>query len=194
MSKPKLIKQPKRLRRICWCSLAVVVLTFIGLWSIAFWRYEKQQAAIAEIERLGGSVYFEPSGPDWLRGVFHSSSVSFGTESQITDVSLRHLKDLINVERLVLFNMQITDEGLNHLSGLKNLEFAWLDTHSTEEDRLSKQHCQIVTSFMVSRRPVGDRFCGWTPIEDRRAHGTERAGLLGRFSLDALERQDLSMP
>ena len=59
MTEPEIIKNPKRLWRICWSSLAVVVLTFIGLWSIAFWRYEKQQAAIDKIERVGGRAGVE---------------------------------------------------------------------------------------------------------------------------------------
>jgi hypothetical protein len=34
----------------------VVVLCVIGLCAGVYWRFEKQQAAIAEIERLGGFV------------------------------------------------------------------------------------------------------------------------------------------
>jgi hypothetical protein len=64
MTEPQITKTSKRLPRICRCSLAVVVLSVVGVYAYGSWRYEKQQAAIAEIERLGGVVTFSPSGPD----------------------------------------------------------------------------------------------------------------------------------
>jgi len=150
MTEPEIIKKPKRLRRICWYSLAVVVLCVVGLLAYGSWRAEKQQAAIAVIERLGGTVEFEPGGPDWLRrwvgdermkgfdrvGVVFRSEVSDRDLKplsdisklkalkfwQITDKGLRHLRGLTDLESLALNNTQITDKGLRHLRGLTNLE------------------------------------------------------------------------
>jgi len=47
MAQAKIIDKPKRWRRIGWCVLAVFMLTLIGLYAFAFWRYDQQQAAIA---------------------------------------------------------------------------------------------------------------------------------------------------
>ena len=43
MAEPEIINKPRRWQRIAWRSLAVFVLTLIGLYAFAFWRYEEQQ-------------------------------------------------------------------------------------------------------------------------------------------------------
>ena len=61
MTEPKTTKKPTRLRRICWL-LTIGVVFVVGLYAFHSWRDNKQMAAIAEIERLGGHVDFVPSG------------------------------------------------------------------------------------------------------------------------------------
>lgn len=141
MAQPEIVNKPKRWRRICWYSLAVVGLSLIGLYAFAFWRYDQQQAAIVEIERLGGWVVAEPGGPDWLRGMVGAQRMKVfdrvvvvdlkGTE--ITDDSLRHLSGMTNLEWLLdLRETQITDDGLHYLSGLTTLDHLVLsDTQIT---------------------------------------------------------------
>ena len=46
MPQSEITNKPRRWKQIGWCSLAVFVLTLIGLYAFAFWRYEQQQAAI----------------------------------------------------------------------------------------------------------------------------------------------------
>ena len=130
MPQPEIIDKPKRWRRIGWYSLAVAVLTLIGLYAFAFWRYEQQQAAIAEIERLGGTVEIEDGGPEWLRGMAGDERMKVFDRvvsvrllwTEITDDDLRHVSGLTNLQDLGLDNTQITDDGLRHLSGLTKLE------------------------------------------------------------------------
>ncbi len=138
MAQTETNNKPRRWRRIGWCSLAVFVLTLIGLYAFAFWRYERQQAAIAEIERLDGFVWTEDGGPDWLRELVGDERMTVFDrvmsveldDTQITDDSLNQLGGLTNLDRLFLDNTQIRDDGLRHLSSLPNLD--WLDLSDTQ--------------------------------------------------------------
>jgi len=143
MTEPKLTKKPKRLRRICWFSLAVVVLTLVCVIAYGAWRAEKQQAAIAEIERLGGVVTFSPSGPGWLRRMLgdewtrgsDSVIVAFiGLADIITKSDLKPLGDIPNLARLGFFGQTLNDDALRGLSGLTNLEILLLNNTQITDD------------------------------------------------------------
>src|SRR3989304_6984363 len=75
-----------------------------------------RDAAIAEIEKLGGVYGGDKESPDrpivgvWLRG------------TQVTDAALEHLKGLTNLQELQLHCPQVTDAGLEHLKGLTSLQ------------------------------------------------------------------------
>jgi len=68
-----------------------------------------RDAAIAEIEKLGGRVQYDEGNPDRtivtvdLRG------------KQVTDAGLEHLKGLTNLRTLHLQHTQVTDAGVNEL-------------------------------------------------------------------------------
>ena len=71
---------------------------------------ESHQAAIAEIERLGGKICVRLSPQD-DSGPSRLITVDF-TEAQITDSDLRHLAGLIGLVCLYLTDTQVTDDGL----------------------------------------------------------------------------------
>ena len=80
-----------------------------------------RDAAIAEIEKLGGVYGGDKESPDrpivgvWLRG------------TQVTDAALEHLKGLTNLQELQLHCPQVTYAGLEHLKGLTSLQRLVLD-------------------------------------------------------------------
>jgi hypothetical protein len=67
-----------------------------------------------------------PRGPAWLRRLLgddffcHVVTVNC-CFSEFGDCEARHLRELTNLERLVLFGTQITDDGLRHLVGMVEL-------------------------------------------------------------------------
>ena len=111
MTEPKPTNKPKRLRRICWCSLAVVVLlASTGLLAFVIRDYSRQQAAIALIKKFGGSV------PPLYGGEhvgFHGSEITDDGLKQLR----KHWSAIPNLQGLYLGYTEVTDEGLRHLSG-----------------------------------------------------------------------------
>ena len=74
---------------------------------------QDQQAAIAEIEKLGGQVQVQ-------RGLV--VAVRFTAPRNLTDDSLVHLQGLTDLESLTLwFTKNITGEGVKKLKGLASL-------------------------------------------------------------------------
>jgi len=120
MAQSEIIDKPKRRRRIGWYFLAAVVLTLIGSYAFAFWRYERQQAAIAEIVRLNGYVDIEEGGPQGLRRI-------------VGDERMKVFDRAVYV--YLAANKQITNDGLRHLSGLTGLEELYLDATDITEER-----------------------------------------------------------
>ena len=57
---------PKPSRKRWKIALGVVFLFAVVVWPVA-WPAYKQHRAIAEVERLGGSVGRESVGPKWLQ-------------------------------------------------------------------------------------------------------------------------------
>ena len=144
MAQPETIDKPRRWRRICWYSLAVLVLTLIGLYAFAFWHYEQRQAAIAGLEPLGGNIEIEPGGPEWFRGVLGDERMKVFdrvelvdiNRAEITDGGMRHLSGLTSLEFLYLSGTRITDDGVRHLSRLTNLEELDLSNTQITDDGL----------------------------------------------------------
>ena len=116
--------------------------------------------AIAEIERIGGAVWFDSKGPG-KRAIIvsyppkdvtneqlapleqlpmlRSLSLHFGTK--ITDAGLVHLKGLSDLRRLDLGYTSVTDEGLTQLKYLTKLETLDL-THTKIGDKgLAQLNC-----------------------------------------------------
>jgi len=98
-----------------------------------------QDAALAEIKKLGGRVAVQETRPGrpveililygprvtdaalvHLKGLTSLKSLSLWA-TQVTDAGLVHLKGLTNIITLDLTETQITGDGLEHLKGLTNL-------------------------------------------------------------------------
>ena len=77
-------------------------------------QHNGQEAAIAEIRKLGGWVTLDVRSPKQPVVTVH---LSF---TKVTDAGLVHLKGLTNLRSLDLGDTEVTDAGLVHLKGLAN--------------------------------------------------------------------------
>jgi hypothetical protein len=107
---------------------------------------KRQREAVAEIEKLGGGVYYDWQCdknihvPDfyakmptshWLRSLFgddlfQSANVVTLTGTKVTDAELEHLKGLSQLQELYLLCTKVTDAGMERLTGLSQLQWLWL--------------------------------------------------------------------
>jgi hypothetical protein len=120
-----------RLPRPLWIGVAAVAATVIGVGLRIGTVVHRQQVAIREIERLGGTVSTEPRGPEWLRGQFGEEGLqpfdrvdSVDLENtSANDAALDYVGSLTEVRDLALFDTYVTDAGLARLKGLTRLEY-----------------------------------------------------------------------
>jgi WD40 repeat protein len=99
----------------------------------------EQEAAIAEIERLGGRLVIDENSPERpvisldaagtefddaalqrLKGFTRLRELTL-SDSMVTDAGLEHLKGLTQLRRLDISGLRVTDAGLEHLKGLHQL-------------------------------------------------------------------------
>ena len=115
--------------------LLTIVLVFFGLGLRFGYPIYRQQLAIREVRRLGGSVLVRLKWPEWLRDRLPDAGhqvlgrvrdVNLGT-SEVTDADLALLREFPTVERLALCRSRVTDAGLLQLSGLDQLDTLMLD-------------------------------------------------------------------
>lgn len=117
------------LPRPFWIGLAAAVLLVAAVALRIGAPIYQEQAAIREIERLGGTVFVEKGGPVWLRNRLgdermtwfeHVNSVQlYGIRA--TDGACVHLARFSHLQHLALDGAEITDGGLVSLAGLTNL-------------------------------------------------------------------------
>ncbi len=135
--------------------LAVTLVLVVIAVGLSVWvPYHREQVAIREIERLGGDVFTEQGGPDWLRGMGMVAldrvvAVHLRGVTSIGNDDLKHLSGFDSLESLWLDDTQISDAGLKHLSGLANLNYLSLKgTQVTDEgvESLKKKlpDCNII--------------------------------------------------
>jgi hypothetical protein len=79
-------------------------------------RYERQQAAIAKVKKLGGSVQIDKENPE-----SPALTVSL-MDRKVSDAELGFLKDLYGLETLDLRWTKINGQGLLHLKDMKSLK------------------------------------------------------------------------
>ena len=75
----------------------------------------EQTKAIAEIQKLGGTVRFVGESPG-------KPAISVEFDDGVTDADLSHLKNLPNLQFLRVYSSSVTDAGLEHLKGLSQLQ------------------------------------------------------------------------
>ena len=97
----------------------VVIVVGLSVWV----PYHREQEAISEIRRLGGFVYTDPGGPNWLRDLVGRKWMKcFGraysvniTGRPVSDAGLKQLSGLTKLRFLYLERTQVTDEGVESL-------------------------------------------------------------------------------
>ena len=126
------IESPPRPRRWIPVSLRIFVVILALLSGATLWvavRAYRQNAAILEIERAGGSVEIRPRAPKWLRDRVGDERVKPLDDvieatlvgKHVTEDTLRHASRLKGLERLLLDVTSVTDAGLAQLQGLNTL-------------------------------------------------------------------------
>ena len=124
-----------RLPRPLWIGVVTVLLIVVALGLRIGIPVYRQQAAIREIQRLGGVVYVQPRGPIWLREriparfneLFGEVDFISLQETSATDATLAHLQGLNGLKQLWLTATSVTDSGMLHLKGLTNLQMLHLE-------------------------------------------------------------------
>jgi hypothetical protein len=147
MTKPPTPAEPKRKRRWYQYSLRTffVMMTAVCIWLGWLTNQARQQrAAVAWVEEMGGSVYYdyewvdgrfigeaELPGPKWLRemlGIDFMADVVSVQMSYATASELAALAGLKNVQVLHLVGMPVSD--MKPVFELNNLQ--WLDLGGTQ--------------------------------------------------------------
>jgi hypothetical protein len=112
-----------------WFLLMAVVLVVAALGLSIWMPHHREQAAIREVERIGGSVVLRHAIPPELQRllaklgidpIYEVWQVDLGG-SDITDADLSLLHRLPNIESLCLNDTNVSDAGLNHLHSLTRL-------------------------------------------------------------------------
>ena len=118
MSEPKSRRIPKPI----W--FAALAVPMVGLWVfLSVWLpYHREQAAIREIEKLGGNASPDWIGLDWIED---------GPEWMQQIVKSRWLSWFHRVEHVFLGEIRVSDGGLIDLSGLTRLNTLISKTHSS---------------------------------------------------------------
>lgn len=117
MSKPKLRPWQFSLRSLFVLTTICSIIFAIG------GRAWRQQAAVREIEALGGWVDYHKPIPLGIETLADVKWIGFSYDcKQVTDDDLRHLAEMTEVEEIFLYYTSITDEGLKHLTGLTKLK------------------------------------------------------------------------
>jgi hypothetical protein len=147
--------------------------------------YERQQAALAALDKFAERVVFYDPGPSWLpewaarrfrRAVeLHVEQLAVNDENLahigqlthlerlylartlVTDSGMRHLAGLTKLRRLSLWGTRLSDEGVQHLAPLKQLEA--LDIHETKCSQACLKH--LAPAKRMKRLRVG------FPLDDR---------------------------
>jgi hypothetical protein len=89
-------------------------------------RLRQQRAALAEIQRLGGTV----SAASVEDGELVISQLVLGRKWEAGDEGLRYLVKLGRIESLKLYGSQFTDDGLEYLTKLTSVQ--WLRLYATQ--------------------------------------------------------------
>ena len=110
----------RRLRNEIIVIISIVLVILSGPGCNQEVRYEQQQAVIAKVEKLGGSVQINKENPE-------SSALTVSLmNSKVSDADLGFLKDLHGLETLDLRWTKINGQGLLHLKDMMSLKRLWL--------------------------------------------------------------------
>lgn len=152
-----------RKRYLWW--LLVPVMAGLLLAGFQFSLFFRQQAAIQQIENLGGRVVTTHGDPRWLRWliggkslrIFEEATVVNLNQNKVKDADLIHLRNLNGLQRLNLNETKITDDGLRHLEWLVGLKA--VDLSGTPITGNGLEHLRNLTALeylYLSQTRVGD--------------------------------------
>ena len=152
-----------RKRHLWW--LLVPVMAGLLLAGFQFSLYFRQQAAIQQIEKLGGRVVTTHGDPRWIRWliggkslrIFEQATVVNLSQNKVEDADLIPLRNLNGLQRLNLNETRITDDGLRHLEWLTELKA--LDLSGTQITGNGLEHLRGLTALeylYLSQTRVGD--------------------------------------
>ena len=152
-----------RKKHLWW--LLVPVMAGLLLAGFQFSLYFRQQAAVQQIEKLGGRVVTTHGDPGWMRWliggkslrIFEQATVVNLSQNEVKDADLIHLRNLNGLQRLNLNETRITDDGLRHLEELTGLKA--LDLSGTQITGNGLEHLRGLTALeylYLSRTKVGD--------------------------------------
>lgn len=165
-------EQPHKRRWFQYSIRSLMLVTLVIACVLGYISNEarKQRNAVAWVKEMGGDVEYdylfeangdaipnaEPPGPDWLRewiGIDYFSDVAvvYIYENQVDDLS--PLKDLTNLERLLLKNSPVSD--ISPLAGLTNLTS--VDLSATQVSDLSPmKRWDNLEMLWLNNTPVKD--------------------------------------
>ena len=152
-----------RKRHLWW--LLVPVMAGLLLAGFQFSLFYRQQAAVQQIEKLGGRVVTTHGDPRWIRWliggkslrIFEQATVVNLRQTTVEDADLILLRNLNGLQRLNLGETGITNDGLQHLAGLTGLKA--LDLSSTQISGKGLEHLRGLTDLeylYLNRTKVGD--------------------------------------
>jgi hypothetical protein len=137
--------KPRALRRLpLSLRIFVILLSLLCVVSVLWIGVPayRRDAAIQQIERVGGSVGSEPRVPEWLRPIvgrrFTNATgvvkLALFRGPGITEGDLKCLNQLPDVTQLFIFGVNITEGGLEIVISLQNCDYLDLGG-STVDDR-----------------------------------------------------------
>ena len=152
-----------RKRYLWW--LLVPVMASLLLAGFQFSLYYRQQAAIQQIEILGGRVVTTHGDPRWIRWLIGGKSLRFFeqatvvnlSQNKVEDPDLIHLRNLNGLQRLNLNETRVTDDGMRQLEGLTGLKA--LDLSGTQITGNGLEHLRGLTALeylYINQTKVGD--------------------------------------
>ncbi|HEX3150742.1 MAG TPA: SMP-30/gluconolactonase/LRE family protein [Gemmataceae bacterium] len=183
-------------------------------------QFQRDQALISEIKRLGGTAAIEVVAPDWLRAIAsdealpvfgriveivlnertdgHKEPVPKKLNDRVTDDWLKRLEGQDRLRRLEVSGTAVTSAGLVHLKELKNLEF--LNVCLTAVDDRGFEHLAGLTKMrrmtVCSSKITGTGFAhlgAMTQLESINLHSSpaSAAGLEAIGKLKSLRRLEI---
>jgi hypothetical protein len=155
MSAPSFLRCQSRLLYtviVGWIILVVILLTYlpemVDMWRHATWR--QQAAPLSELGALVSKKYGEwcidaanetcsdETFRSWMPKLKELGVQNLGLEgTQITNVSMKQLGQLVSLHTLSLTGTKISDVGLEQLKGLDNLEVLVLSRTQITNDGLA---------------------------------------------------------
>src|SRR5260370_358254 len=162
-----------RLPRPAWIFLATVVLSVVAVGLIIGVPMYRQEAAIREIKRIGGSVRQVNGGPDWLRNLIGDEAVwPFDevrlialTDTQATHALVELVENLTSLEVLWSNDTQLTDAALESVKRLPHLRMlSFGNTRVTDAGLSHLNKLTNLTNLRLDNTNVTDAgiACRWT--------------------------------